>query len=228
MQGSRASPSHRTHTNHPPSAFQHWHYRLDGNILFCLCLTIPYHHSAAAGESWRRISKRCHCKTVYITIKYKGTAIVWQHWHEEEDKDVDDDGPVYVMNQKTAIGHGIARVPEPKYPSQRFALWAAPPSPVTPPSSFSPICLSTIVITAAHLFLFESALFQKNLRSQILMLSPYLPANRPFLALLTTNVKVRKALFEFAHRLKLTNWHYNFFSWKASGQVELESNIYYL
>ena len=37
------------------------------------------------------------------------------------------------------------------------------------------------------------------------MLSPYLPANRPFLALLTTNVKVRKALFEFAHRLKLTN-----------------------
>ena len=65
---------------------------------------------AAAGESWRRISKRCHCKTVYITIKYKGTAIVWQHWHEEEDKDVDDDGPVYVMNQKTAIGHGIARV----------------------------------------------------------------------------------------------------------------------
>ena len=110
MQGSRASPSHRTHTNHPPSSFQHWHYRLDGNVLFCLCLTIPYHHSAAAGESWRRISKRCHCKTVYITIKYKGTAIVWQHWHEEEDKDVDDDGPVYVMNQKTAIGHGIARV----------------------------------------------------------------------------------------------------------------------
>ena len=35
---------------------------------------------------------------------------MWQHWHEEEDKDVDDDGPVYVMNQKTAIGHGIARV----------------------------------------------------------------------------------------------------------------------
>ena len=32
---------------------------------------------------------------------------MWQHWHDEEDGDVDDAGPVYLMKQNSADGLGI-------------------------------------------------------------------------------------------------------------------------